>query len=128
MEVILQRSVSNIPLLDEELRAALGDAFVGISIKRAGGVDTVSAHLRAEATAAQIKQAQQLIQGHDARQRTRQQQQADEQFARLQAGRAAYQQPLSKVDFNNQTLLVQLLAARLAWLEEEIRDLRGLAG
>jgi multidrug efflux pump subunit AcrA (membrane-fusion protein) len=107
------KSIVNVAGLDAELRNNLGDVVKGVSVRRG----QVIVHLDDRVTAAQVSQAQQIVLDHDASQRT------PEQSARqqLEADRKIYRQLFDPASIN-----LQQLAERVAWLENEIRDLRGL--
>ena len=111
--VIVERQNINTQALDGELRAALGALVYGISASRG----QVVVHLDSAASAQDEAQAEQIVIDHDASQLTAEQQaQAD-----LEAERDSYASPLDP-----QAISLEDLASRVAWLEQEIRDLRGV--
>jgi hypothetical protein len=120
-DIIIDRAVINLTLLDAELRAALGKAMTGIST-RAG---VVIVHLAKTATGDHETQAKLLVQAHNATALTPEQQTQKTRVERLQTDRARFTAPLNPSDFTANPVL-QTLATRIAWLEQELRDLRGL--
>lgn len=119
--IVIDRASVNLALLDHELRMVLGAAMTGIST-RAG---IVVVHLAERATGDHETQAKQIVLNHDASALTPEQQARQTRTDRLNTDRARFTTPLNPTDFSAMPL-VQTLAARIAWLEQEIRDLRNL--
>lgn len=127
MTDILIEHAANIEALEAELRADLGALVKGVS----AGPYGVMLHLGDQAAARDIQQARALAAAHDPAVRTPQQIAAGQRQQRLAQGRADHADPLNPADYipgagAPQAELIARLAARLAWLETEIRDLRGL--
>ncbi len=120
-DILIDRPHVNLQLLDAELRAALGAVVSGIST-RAG---VVIIHLRQSASGDQENQAKQLVQTHNPTALSPAQQAQKARAERLLADRARFTAPLNPTEFTANPLL-QTLAARIAWLEQELRDLRNL--
>lgn len=118
----INRSSVNVSALDTELRNTLSEQYVGLS-ERPG---TVKVHLMNSASAAQMQQAEQLVLDHNAAALTAEQeaeqtrQQAITQFRSNDAGE------LDLTAYDGASAEIQALAQKLAWLELEIRELRGL--
>jgi len=121
-ELNLSKSPINPSLLDSELRSSLGDAFLGLSTRPGEVVLFLEESLSGEL----LQQAQSIVMNHDASALSPEQQAALERQQALEAGRQANAEPLDSSDFAASAQDVQTLAARLAWLELELRDLRGL--
>jgi hypothetical protein len=115
----VERHDLNHALLDQELRALAGEAYIGISTRP--GV--VAAHLT-EVAASDVSDAvRQAIRQHDATQLTEAQAQAIADQAALEVARSANGVPVNPDDYS-QNALLQQLARKVAWLEREMRDLR----
>ena len=111
--VIVERQKINTESLDGELRNSLGALVHGLS----AGRGEVIVHLADRATQADIAQAEQIVNDHDEAQLTAEQQTQ----AELETERASYVASLDP-----QTVTLEELAARMAWLEKEIRAMGGL--
>lgn len=120
-DIHIDRQEVNLALLDADLRAALGSFITGISTNAAG----VVVHLTEKATGDHEMQAKHLVQMHRPAALTPAQQAQKARAERLTIDRTRFNTPLNTADFAA-NLLVQTLAARLAWLEQELRDLRNL--
>jgi hypothetical protein len=121
IEVWIDRSDVNIELLDAQLRAVGGDLVYGVSTQRGGVMVYIS-----EAMSEKMrKQLAQIVRTHDSTQMTPQQEIAAERYTLLQEARS--DAPLSTEDFNGADTLTRALAKKIAWLEQEIRELRGLS-
>lgn len=111
--IIVERARVNPDVLDAELRSALGDLCFGVS----SGRGQVTVHLDDAATQAQINQAQKIVADHDETQNTP----AQQARQALEMERESFAVPL-----NPQKITLKNLAARVAWLEKELRQARGL--
>jgi hypothetical protein len=117
----VERLTFNAALLERDLRAMCGEVYVGISTRP--GV--VTAYLTNDASADLLEPVRKLIEQHDASQLTEEQVKAAVNRAALEAARQTRGDFLNPDAFS-QNALLQQLAAKLAWLEREISDLRGL--
>jgi len=120
--IIVERHAVNIEALDAELRSALGDVIAGMSTRPGA----IVVHLSDAASKSQANQAQRLVLDHDATQLTSEQSGEVDRIQRLRAARQANRTAL-EVDgiSNNDVDTIKRLARKVAWLEQEIRDLRG---
>jgi hypothetical protein len=116
-DISIDREQVNVELLDSELKAALPGLVHGIS----SGRGKVVVHLDNDATNVQIANATQIVFGHDENRLTADQQKKLQREIDIAAGRIAHDEP-----FDTKTITLEELATRIAWLEQEIRDLRGL--
>jgi hypothetical protein len=120
--ITVNRGSTNVTALDETLRTALGADYLGLSL-HAGEVQV---HLVDSTPSELVKQAEQLVINHDASLLTVEQQaELDEQQA-LNQLRGANPNALDMSAYSGSSADVQLLAAKVVWLELEIRELRGL--
>ncbi len=118
--VISAQGDVNPEALDASLRAALGAAFRGISLRRG----QVIVHLAAEPDRQQIATARRLVQRHDPRQPGAQQRARRRRTQELQAAHAdalaARQDDAPPGDLNAQ---LALLTRRINWLEKMLEAL-----
>jgi hypothetical protein len=119
-EITLEPKSINIEALDGSLRNALGAVFIGISTGPYG----VRIHLVDAATSQQIAQARAVAQTHNPMQLTPQQQSEQQRHQRLEASRSANSADLDVLAYQNADVLLRQLAQKIAWLEQEIADLR----
>lgn len=77
---------------------------------------------RPEATQAQRDQAAQILAAHDPAKLA---QEEVERQAKLEAARAENAEPIDPTIADGQDAVIQLLVKKIAWLEQEIHDLRG---
>lgn len=101
-EITIQRETINFEALDGALRAALGEQLVGMSTGPSG----VTVYLTDNASDEQEQQAEIERQ---------------QQLAEL---RETNSEPFALGNYDAQPSLIQELAQRIAWLEQEIADLR----
>lgn len=120
IEMKIERTDINVELLDSQLRAAGGADFYGLSLQRGGVILYVSDAISAEAQRTLGSIARQ----HDATQVTPQQQAQAERKVVLEQGRT--RAPIDEKQYEGSPALMQALAAKIAWLEQEVRDLRGV--
>jgi hypothetical protein len=116
-EIELKLGRVNSELLDQQLRQALGAVYAGLSTRR----QVVLLYLTVAATPAEMEQAERIARQHDPAQLSPRQQQEQ-----LLEGQRAAQITLNQQDFTHQSPALQALVAKIAWLEAEIRALRGL--
>jgi hypothetical protein len=121
MDITIARNDVNDEGLNEEVRAAFGNLTSGISTGPYG----VIVHLDDRVTPAQIAQAKAIVENHDpAVLSPRQQAEAQRQqrLASLRTGRGAELDPAT---YSGEAAPIQTLADKIAWLEQEVLDLRG---
>jgi hypothetical protein len=123
--ITIQREDINIKALDAELRGALGEVVHGIST----GPQGVTVHLSDAATANDLAQAESIAANHDPSVLTADQQDEIARQQELAAARDANVEPIDPAIAKGQDAVIQLLVQKIAWLEQEIADLRiGAAG
>jgi hypothetical protein len=120
-DITIAQKPVNIEALDADLRAALGSTVAGISTGPYG----VEVHLSDDATPTQLNQARSIVQAHDATKLSAQQQAEVQREAQLEQARQDNATSLNVSDYSGQNALIQKLAQKIAWLEQEIADLRG---
>lgn len=114
----------NVEALDEALRTALGEAFAGLTT----GGGRVVLHVAENTPPEAISQARSMVNRHDPAQLSTRQRAEQQRKARLQQAREQYRgSDLDPVIFDQLTPEIALLARKIAWLEQEIADLRGEA-
>lgn len=118
----VERGEVNIALLEAQLRTLAGSDYMGLSTRP--GV--VTAYLTKDTSPALFDALRTAMQTHDATQLTPEQAKAIVEKTKLEAARAASTEALNLADYAGQDAPVQQLAAKVAWLEREIRDLRGI--
>jgi hypothetical protein len=101
---------------------ALVDFYLGLSVHNG----EVRVHLLDETTAEAERHAEQIVQNHDPTLLTIGQQTEITRRKNLVESRTENQQILDTVAYDGSDALMQQLARKLQWLEQEIRDLRGL--
>lgn len=119
--MFIEREAINLPLLDEQLRVALGAVFVGVSAVDGG----VVIHLNGTADAAQTARARQIARDHDASAKTAWQAAQQARQQKLAAARASINADLAPELLGTADPALLTIARYVAWLEQEIRDLRG---
>jgi len=112
-EIVFDRTGFNPELLSQELFDALGESLSGVSWDD----QIIRIHLLTTGTPDVIRAIDMARTAHDPSQLTREQQKQ----AQLDADRSTFSDAIDPV-----TATLPELAERLAWLEREIRDLRGL--
>jgi regulatory protein YycH of two-component signal transduction system YycFG len=116
-ELEIQRAPINFLLLDAELRQAIPSVYVGLSRRQ----DVLVVHVQESVTLEQIGLVQHIVAQHNPAQLTPQQQR-EQQLHNLRQAQTA----LDTAEFVTESAAIQTLAAKIAWLEAEIRQLRGL--
>jgi hypothetical protein len=117
----VERADLNIALLERDLQAMGGGFYAGLSARPG----LVTAYLSDDADAGLLEAVRGAIRQHDAAQLTEEQAREMADKAALEAARSASREPVEPDEFAGNPLLMRL-AAKVAWLEREIRDLRGL--
>jgi hypothetical protein len=118
--ITIQRETVNIEALDAQLRDALGEVVHGIST----GPKGVTAHLNDTATANDLAQAESIVTAHDPSVLTADQQNEIARQHQLAASRDANVEPIDPAIAKDQDAVIRLLVQKVAWLEQEIADLR----
>ena len=118
--ITIERWDVNIAALDAELRAALGELVSGISTGPYG----VQVHLSDDVTPASIQQARQIITSHDPKILTPKQQARQQRQQKLSQARQNNTAEIDLSNYSGQSSDIQALAQKIAWLEQEIHDLR----
>jgi len=120
--VTVERREVNIEALDTGLRAAIGKSYLGTSTQPG----QVHIHLADDVSGPTLAQARQLAEEHDPTRLTTEQQARINRAQKLQSARLENSEPLFIEDYDFADTIVRNLALKIAWLEEEIRDLRAL--
>lgn len=121
-EIVIQRVRVNIEGLDADLRTLLGEAFYGISANRQG----VIVHLAESVDEDTLMQVEAQVIAHDPDLLTDSQRTRRDRRIAIEQARRDYITPLDPADFPDALPVIRALIRRIAWLEREIRDLRGL--
>lgn len=119
-EILIEREDINVEALDDALRTALDTAYIGLSTRP----NVIVLHLAGTTTPAQRNQARQLVINHDSSQRTQAQQKRQQRRQRLAQLRQANRDDINTDDYTLELPLLRALAQKIAWLEQEIRELR----
>jgi hypothetical protein len=115
----------NIPALDKALRDALGNSVFGLGYSN----QVVQVYVDDEASAAQLQQAKSLVQSHDPKKLTPDQQAEVDRKAKLdQARKEVGGTLLDTSAYSSQSALIQQLAKKVAWLELELTQFKGGTG
>jgi hypothetical protein len=120
---VLQIEVSavNTELLLSELQAAAGSAVAGVVF-----TDKVIVTIEDNTTQAAINQIRQVVRSHDATKRTPRQQADLARQTKMESMRRDYAgTDIDLSGYSAQPAIVQRLAQKIAWLEQEIIELRG---
>lgn len=121
-DIIVERYTVNIEALDETIRAALGDVVTGVSTRPGA----VVIHLTDAASKSQANQARQIALDHDASILTDEQTAEAARIQKLQTARLANRTELDAEGIGTADLTtLKQVARKVAWMEQEIRDLRG---
>jgi len=119
-DITIDRHFVNLDSLHSDLRAALGGIVRGVSTGPYG----LRLHLADEASDSHIEQALTIAYSHDPTKLTPQQQTEAERELQLELARADNTIPLKLEDYSTSDSLLQTLARKIAWLEQEIATLR----
>lgn len=120
--ITIERQQTNITALDEMLETTLTDQYLGLSVHNG----LVRVHLLDTTPSDVVRQAEALVQAHDPSQLTIGQQ---AEIAKRQVLLQSRVDNISNLDvgaYNSSDPLLQQLAQKLSWLEQEIRDLRDM--
>jgi hypothetical protein len=120
--ITIARQDTNITALDEALETQLGTDYLGLSVHHG----EVRVHLLDETPSELVRQAEQIVQNHDSSLLTVEQQAEIMQRQNLLQARSENPQVLDAVAYDSSDALMQQLAYKVRWLEQEIRDLRDL--
>ncbi|MDQ7025275.1 MAG: hypothetical protein Q9P01_05050 [Anaerolineae bacterium] len=120
--ITIPRQDTNITALDESLEAQLGTDYLGLSVHHG----EVRVHLADETPSDTVRQAEEIVQNHDSSRLTVEQQAEIMQRQNLLQARSENPQVLDTVAYDSSDALMQQLAYKVRWLEQEIRDLRDL--
>lgn len=128
---MMQRSYTlnglNRGALNAQLAAALGAIYGGFADRETRDGFVVTVNLTNAATQADIDQVNALMTNYDPQQLTPEQAARKQREQKLAAARRDYQgAELDPADFAGESALIQTLARKIAWLEQEVADLRGL--
>jgi hypothetical protein len=121
-EIIVPKSPINTSVLDAELRSNLGADYLGLSTR----LGDVIVFLEDSASGEVVQEAEAIVLAHDANTLSAEQEAELARQEALATARNAHPLSLDLDDFEASAQDVQTLAGYLAWLELEIRDLRGL--
>lgn len=116
----IERREVNVELLDAQLREVGKDSFYGLSTGRGGVTLYVSEEIEDKAREALME----IARAHDATRLTPQQQEAHDRQRMLEWSRADAALDLSA--YVESSPEIHALAHKVAWLEQELRDLRGM--
>lgn len=119
-QIIIERDGINIEALDEVLRSALNTTYIGLSTRP----NEVILHLIQSSTPEQRNQARQLVLNHDSSQHTQTQQRRQQRRQRLDQLRRDNDADINEDDYALELPLFRALAQKIAWLEQEIREIR----
>jgi predicted nucleic acid-binding Zn-ribbon protein len=111
--------------LNQTLSQALGAVYGGFADHESNEDVIVTVNLSDAATRADIEQLDTLMAAHDPAQLTEEQQAEQQRRQRLDSLRQARGEALDPDDYSDQDAEIQTLAQKLAWLEQEVIDLRG---
>lgn len=112
----------NVPALDKALRDVLGATVFGVSYNG----EEVTVHLADSATTAQLGQARSIALAHDPTQLTPDQQAEAARKVKLEQTRSDFgAADIDLAAYGSQPALIQKMAQKIAWLEQEITELRG---
>ena len=116
----LDLAAANVEALDHDLRAALANHFYGLTYDG----QTATLVLDETVTAAELKQAQNIVTAHDPASLSPDQQADILQTAKLEQARQAYAAAeLDLSAYQGKDALLQALAQKVVWLEREIHAL-----
>lgn len=120
--ITVPRERLNFESLEATLIAALDDHYNGIST----APGEVRVHLVGDTPPNIVDRARRIVVEHDPYQLTAAQTAAARRQTRLHHARTACAAPLDLTDYDYADSIIRNLAKKIYWLEQEIRDLRGL--
>jgi hypothetical protein len=113
--------------LHAQLVAGVGAAYGGFADRETPAGFGITVYLNGQASPADIDRLDALLAEHDPQQLTPAQQARRLRQQQLVTARQEQRgADLNPADFAGQSALIQTLARKMAWLEQEIADLRGL--
>ena len=112
----------NIEKLQEDLQAALGSTYIGLSTR----FSEVIVFMADETPEADVLLAQSIVENHDPSQLTAEQAAELAEQQALADVRSTNPDNLDLSQFVAESAAINALAEKVAWLELEIRDLRGV--
>lgn len=121
-DIFFERTQVNLEALDAALRTSLSEKVFGVSARRG----MVIVHLDSTATPDDIAQVRTLVNNHNPALLTPQQQADQQRRQQLQQARIDNATPLDPTDYSGEPNLIRDLAAKIAWLEQEINTLNNL--
>lgn len=117
IEVIVERTLINPPMLDTALRETLGNLTTGFS----AGNGVVIVYLDDSATLDQQEQAREIVLAHDPTQLTPEQQAEAARAQKLAQYQTQYGAAnLDLTAYDAQSEQIRQLAEKIAWLEQEV--------
>lgn len=111
----------NSDALSTEVASELKDVLFGISTGSYG----VIVHLSDDATPEQINRVRQIVQNHDPSVLTAEQQARIERQQKLEQVRSENGADLDVSAYDGEAALIQQMAQKIAWLEQEMQEMRG---
>lgn len=112
--------------LNAQLVAAFGALYAGFADRETRTGFVVTINLTNAATPADIEQLNSLMGRYDPTALTPEQQARKQREQKLSEARQNYKgSELNPADYAGESALIQALARKLAWLEQEIAELRG---
>jgi hypothetical protein len=112
--------------LNAQLAQAFGARYAGFADRETHEGFVVTVNLTSAATPADIEQLNRLMAQYDPSALTPEQQARRQREQKLNDARRDYKgSDLNPEDYTSENALIQTLARKLAWLEQEIADMRG---
>ncbi len=112
--------------LNAQLAAALGAVYAGFADRQTREGFVVTINLTGAAQAADLDKLNALMAAYDPTALTQEQQAQKQRTQKLADARRDYKGgELNPANYAGENALIQALARKLAWLEQEIADLRG---
>ena len=112
--------------LNAQLAQAFGALYAGFADRETHEGFVVTVNLTSAATPADIERLNTLMAQYDPTALTPEQQARKQREQKLSDARRNYRgSELNPTDYAGESALIQTLARKLAWLEQEVADLRG---
>lgn len=118
--MIFERFEINEESLAADLQAALGTLTSGVS----SGPSGVIVYLDDNTTPQQMAEARRIVENHDPAALTPRQQAEQLRQQKLTSLRQSRSTDLDPANYNGELESIQVLAEKIAWLEQEVLDLR----
>lgn len=118
----VERQQTNVQALDSDIREALGATFLGLSTQEG----KVILHFAEDVSGTQMKLARDKAVLHDPDILSASQEAELARQQNIVTSRERMKTSLDVAEFASETSMVKTLVERVAWLEAEVRDLRGL--